>query len=286
MRNNEERFGASIAQQSADIPQQLQSLEQDKQEAAPLSFIVPTEFVALPSKGKFYPAHHPLYGKDSVEIKQMTAKEEDILSSRNLLKKGIALDKLIQSLMMNKKIDTDSLTVEDRNAIIVAARISAYGNEYLTMATCPSCGDKNKHKFDLLEKLESVESTDEVEVDNQGCFTVTLPATKWNVKCRALNGYDEKTMMRLSEAKKNSSGGDSLLLEQIKMTVVTINGVDDRQMIAEAIDAMPARDSKYLRSFYQDAVKGIDMRHTFSCKSCDYQGELEVPLTADFFWFK
>lgn len=284
MRNNLERFGADVNNQDVTTPQQLEQSSEAK--AAPLSFIVPTEFVSLPSKGLFYPANHPLHGKDSVEIKQMTAKEEDILSSRNLLKKGVALDKLIQSLVVDKRINTDSLTVEDRNAIIVTARISAYGADYLTTVTCPTCGEKSKHSFNLLEKLDSVEQLQSAVADENGLFTVTLPATKWNVKCRALNGYDEKAIMRLSEARKNSSEGDSLLLEQLKMTVVSINNVDDKAMISDALNALPARDAKYLRNTYQNTVKGVDMRHTFNCKSCDTQAELEVPLNADFFWFK
>lgn len=286
MRNNEERFGANTIRQDADVPQQFQQ-ESSINTAAPLNFIVPTEFVSLPSKGQFYPTNHPLHGKESVEIKQMTAKEEDILSSRNLLKKGVALDKLIQSLVVDKNINTDSITIEDRNSIIVCARISAYGAEYLTTVTCPSCNTKSKHKFDLSEKLEAVDELPYVaSLESNGLFSITLPATKWVVKCRALNGYDEKHIMRLTEVKKNSSDGDSLLLEQLKMTVVSINNVDDKAQIAEALSVLPAKDAKYLRSTYQNTVKGIDMRQRFSCNSCDFQTEMEVPLTADFFWFK
>lgn len=285
MRNNLERLGA--VEQNSDLPPQMQNASLEPQQASQgLNFIVPTEYVSLPSKGRFYPQNHPLYGKDTIEIKQMTAKEEDILTSRNLLKKGVALDKLITSLVVDKKINTDSLTVEDRSAIILAARISAYGAEYNTTVTCPSCAQKSKNTFDLLEKLDSIEKITEVLVDENGLFTIVLPKTGWTVKCRALNGYDEKTMLRLTEAKKNVSDGDSLLVDQLKMTIVSINNVTDKDMLQTAINSMPARDSKHLRSVYQDTLKGVDMRHSFSCNSCEYVGELEVPLTADFFWFK
>jgi hypothetical protein len=279
MRNNLERIGSQ--QQSQDIPAPM--LEQATQS---LSFIVPTEFVPLPSKGKYYPQNHPLYGKDSIEIKQMTAKEEDILTSRNLLKKGVALDKLISSIVVDKNINTDSITAEDRSAIILAARISAYGADYSTTVICPSCSEKTKYTFDLTEKLDAVEQSQPIEVDENGLFKIILPITKWEVKCRALNGYDEKSILRLSEARKNLSDGDSLLTEQLKMTVVSIQNVTDKPTLETAINSMPARDSRYLRNVYQDMFKGVDMRHTFSCKACDYSGELEVPLTADFFWFK
>lgn len=282
MRNNEERLGA---QQQKQDPTPFPELEKAKQNGG-LSFIAPTEFVPLPSKGRFYPEHHPLHGKEVIEVKQMTAKEEDILSSRSLLKKGVALDRLIQALVVDKNINTDSITVEDRNAIVVAARISAYGPKYITTVSCPSCGERNKHAFDLLEKLEPEQKEDlGISVDSSGLFSVVLPSTKWTVICRALNGYDEKNLVKATEAKKKSDN-DSLLLEQLRYMVVAIQGVEDREMIESAFNVLPAADSRYLRKAYQETVTGIDMRHTFSCKSCDTESELEVPLTADFFWFK
>lgn len=281
MRNNEERLGTPQKQEATPFAE----LEGNKQTAG-LNFIVPTEFVPLPSKGKFYPQHHPLHGKEVIEVKQMTAKEEDILSSRSLLKKGVALDRLIQALVVDKNINTDTLTVEDRNAIIVAARISAYGASYATTVSCPNCGERNKYTFNLLERLEPEQKDNlNILIDENGLFSVVLPSTKWTVICRALNGYDEKNLVRATEAKKKSEN-DSLLLEQLKSMVVAIQGVDDRVMIETAFNVLPAADSRYLRKVYQDTVTGIDMRHSFSCKSCDAETELEVPLTADFFWFK
>lgn len=281
MRNNEERLGTPQKQEATPFTE----LEANKQTAG-LNFIVPTEFVPLPSKGKFYPQHHPLHGKEVIEVKQMTAKEEDILSSRSLLKKGVALDRLIQALVVDKSINTDTLTVEDRNAIIVAARISAYGASYATTVSCPNCGERNKHTFNLLERLEPEQKENlNIQIDENGLFSVVLPSTKWTVICRALNGYDEKNLVRATEAKKKSEN-DSLLLEQLKSMVVAIQGVDDRVMIETAFNVLPAADSRYLRKVYQDTVTGIDMRHSFSCKSCDAETQLEVPLTADFFWFK
>lgn len=283
MRNNEERLGSNMARQDPFVPQAPQAADAS---AAPLSFIVPTEHVMLPSGGKFYPEHHPLHGKDSIEIKQMTAKEEDILTSKNLLKKGVALDKLIQSLVVDKNINTDTLTIEDRNAIIVAARISAYGEEYATQVACPECETKVKHTFNLLEKLENQKIPESITIAGDGTFDLLLPSTKWKIKCRALNGYDEKAILKLSEAKKNGKESDSLLLEQLKMTIVEIQGVSDKEMINRAIDAMPAKDSKYIRGMYERIVIPLDMTKTFKCQNCEYESTLEVPLTADFFWFK
>jgi hypothetical protein len=281
MRNSEERFGAELSVQSQDLEVAVQTTNG-------LNFIVPTEFVALPSKGMFYSEKHPLYRKDSIEVKQMTAKEEDILTSRNLLKKGVALDKLIQSLIVDKSINSDSLTMDDRNAILVNARISAYGAEYATQVVCPNCSEKQKYNFNLLEKVEEIEQkeTEEVKTDSFGHFFIELPSTKWTVKCRVLNGADEKALLRAAESKKKSSAGDSLLLEQLNLTVVSIQNVEDRTLIHKALDAMPAKDSRYLREQYQKLVASVDMTQHFACNSCDYEASMEVPLSADFFWFK
>ena len=97
-----------------------------------LSYSVPTEFVELPSKGMFYPEGHPLAGQETIEIKFMTAREEDILASEALIKNGLVLERLLESIMVDSNIDPKSLLIGDRNAIMVAARISAFGQEYET----------------------------------------------------------------------------------------------------------------------------------------------------------
>jgi len=126
-----------------------QHVIQNNENGPALAFVVPTEFVDLPSGGRFYQEGHPLHGQDCIELKQMTAKEEDILSSRTLLKKGIALDRVIESIIVDKSIDPNSLLIGDKNAIIIATRVSGYGAEYATKVTCPSCNNTEKYSFDL-----------------------------------------------------------------------------------------------------------------------------------------
>ena len=123
MSRNQDRLGGVQQPDTSPPPQQG---------GGGFSFVIPTEFVDLPSLGRFYAQNHPLHGKDSIEIKQMTAKEEDILTSRTLLKKGVALERLLQSIIVDKTIDPKTLLIGDRNAIIVAARVSGYGNDYST----------------------------------------------------------------------------------------------------------------------------------------------------------
>ena len=89
----------------------------------------PTEMVELPSKGYFYSEGHPL-SSGRVEIKYMTAREEDILTSQNLIKQGTVIDKLLEALVVDKSIKMDDMLIGDKNAIMVAARILGYGKNY------------------------------------------------------------------------------------------------------------------------------------------------------------
>ena len=139
IRKNEDRFGPRT--NSAD--------EAAVNTPSFLEFVTPTEFVELPSRGVGYPDGHPLSGQDTIEIKYMTAKHEDILTSKSLLKNGKAIEKLIASLICDTGIKSTSLLSCDRNAIIIAARSSGYGTDYNTKVTCPNCGTVAKRTFDL-----------------------------------------------------------------------------------------------------------------------------------------
>jgi hypothetical protein len=281
MRNNENRLGVQQEQQTVLPPQFAQQQTQPQQ----LNFIAPTEFVELPSKGMLYPVGHPLKGKEVIEIKQMTAKEEDILTNRSLLKKGVALDRLLESLLVDKSIKPEEVLICDKNAILVSARISGYGPEYITQVTCPSCEKKVKSSFNLQEKLEefSEEEESKAQISENGTFFITLPSTKWVVECRALTGQDEKKIVSIVN---NKSKEELSLLDQLMMLIVSIQQVTDRAVIKQAVEALPALDSKFLRREYDKLIPALNLKHTFNCKNCDYEEAMEVPLTADFFWPK
>ena len=112
---------------------------------------IPVESVPLPSEGKIYPADSAAYSRETVEIRAMTAKEEDILTSRALIKKGTVISELIKSCVVDKTIDIDSLILGDRNAIMTAVRVTGYGAEYRVEVVCPSCSEKSSQDFNLGE---------------------------------------------------------------------------------------------------------------------------------------
>jgi len=254
----------------------------------PFSFVVPTEFVELPSGGRYYSEGHPLHGQETIEIKQMTAKEEDILTSRSLLKKGVALDRVIESIIMDKKIDSNSLLVGDRNAIVIATRVSAYGSEYVTQVACPSCATKQEYSFNLNSaKVYNGEDISELDVvvNEDGTFTVQLPKTEINVTFRLLTGKDVKAFIAGMEAeRKNRHATEKNVTRQLSTMIVAINGDTSLQSRKYLVDNIPSMDSRHLRLAYRLAAPNVDLTQHFECNECDHEQDMEVPLSADFFW--
>jgi len=282
VRNNEERVGARQPDASPPIP----PVQEQGPQPSTFSFVVPTEFVELPSRGKYYAEGHPLHNEEVVEVKHMTAKEEDLLTSKSLLKKGLAINRVLQSVIVNSNLDVDSLLVGDKNAILIATRIYAYGPDYQTNVSCPGCGSNAQHSFDL-EGLE-VEHGSLVEgVKKKGDnFIIHLPRTKVDVEVRLLNGQDERYLAEAMSMKRKHNLPDSTLTDQLRLFIVSVNEYSDSQSITAFVEGMPASDSRYLRNTYEKLVPNINMTQNFICSNCDYDAEMEVPLSADFFWPK
>lgn len=285
MRNNEERTGA-VEQPDSPAPAQ--------QGLAGLNFVAPTEFVEIPSKGRFYPQGHPLCGKDSVEIKHMTAKEEDILTSQTLLKQGVAIDRFLQSVLVDKSITPEMLLVGDKNALIVAARQSGYGDGYDASIPCPSCGASNKELLDLNEckhmnhgYIQGEAEEDLVNVQGptaSGTYMITLPVTKAVFEVKLMTGREERAFAKRMEARKKKRQAEALLTDQFKTFTVSINGIDAPRQMFLYIDNLPVKDSKTLRKTYNLLAPSLALKHLFVCSECSHTQEVEVPITAQFFW--
>ena len=280
MRDNNKRFsaGADPAPAVAD-------------EAKPsLDFATPTELVDLPSKGRFYPPNHPLHGQETIEIKYMTARDEDILTSPTLLKKGVAIDRFLQNVILNQRINVGSLLSGDKNAILVASRINGFGADYTTKVTCPNCATVSENTFNLdgVEEYlgDDFEGHDIVPTEH-GTFIIKLPRTKFEVEVRLLTSRDENELaskMQLSKKQKNRI--ETNLTDQLKKVIVSINGVDDMEAIHKVVNNLPAYDSRYLRAAFLKVTPGLDMTQHFGCPACGFEKEVDIPLTVDFVWSK
>ena len=285
MSRNKGRTGGVQQQDTSPPPQMTQA----QAEPGGFSFVVPTEFVELPSQGSYYPEGHPLHGQDSIEIKQMTAKEEDMLTSRTLLKKGVVLDRLIASLIIDKRIDPSTLLVGDRNAIIISARVSGYGNEYNTKVTCPSCMTNQEFGFDLNEASVFYGDFDKEDIwdtsDNgDGTFDLTLPKSRVSVTFKLATGKEEKALFAGAEADRRQKRHEQNVTRQLVNTIVAVNGDSSPKAIKYLVDNIPSLDSRHIRLAYRRVSPTVDLTQHFECAYCDFAQDMEVPLTADFFW--
>lgn len=248
----------------------------EAQAASPFNFIVPTEVVDLPSKGEYYPPNHPLHGVSTIEIKHMTAKEEDILTSATLLKKGLALDKMLQSIILDKKIKVEDLLIGDKNALLIASRVFGYGADYSVEIQCKNCASTFSTVFDLTElsHTEPVEVTALTKTPNN-TFTITLPQSNFVVEFKLLTSRDETKM---TSVKKGGS------LNLLKMFTVSVNEQTDPFYIERALEALPILDASVLKKAYAAVMPDVNMKQEVECTDCNESFEMEVPLNAGFFW--
>lgn len=258
----------------ADIPQQF--VEKIK---------YPTEIVDLPSKGWFYPIGHPL-SSGKLEMKMMTAREEDILTSQNLIKKGIVLQRLIDSLIVDKRIKQDDILLCDINGIFVSARRLAYGDSYGPLKIkCPSCGEENSHTIDL-----SLIETRPFNFDNypkgQNIFNFVLPYCKRLISYKILNQREDNMaddeIKNLSRVNKERS---TEVTTRLKYVIQTIDGDDDKVAIRKFIETeLVSKDTLELRKHIRANVPDIDMTFSYVCPSCDHSDRMDIPMSVGFFW--
>ena len=292
MRNNEERLGAP---QRASMPSPAISIPTESKDKE-FNFAVPTELVELPSKGFFYLEGHVLHERDYLEIRYMTAKDEDVLTNKSLIKKGVVLERFLQNLVMDKNVKVDDLTVGDKNALLIAARITGYGEHYSTKVACPTCQNAVEFSFNL-EEAKKVVSIDQInqedflkernaEVTEDKTFLVMLPKTKYVVEVKVLTGKDEKKLRFVEKKMKGNKQQEATLTRQLKMMVVSVNKNKDFSVISKVVDSLPAYDSRHLRKVYSEIVPDVVLKQDFICDICTMEEEVEVPLTTEFFWPK
>ena len=211
---------------SRDGPIQTSNVMKDD-----FDFEIPQESVPLPSRGVIYPQNGPLHGKETIDIKPMTAKEEDILTSRAYIKSGTVLTKLIKSCIVNKDIKPDDLISGDRNALLVSLRITGYGADYDVEVECPECSAKSKQSFDLSQlEIKRLEVSPVMQGEN--LFEVQLPVTKKAVRVKFLTGHDERDMMITNERKKKSGLKiETSITDRLSRSIASIEGITDKNKI-------------------------------------------------------
>jgi len=271
MRNNQDRLGPPSATEDQSVA------------GASLSYAVPTEFVELPSKGKFYAENHPLHNQETIEIRYMTAKEEDILASVALIKKGLAVDRLLENIIV-PDVNPKTLLIGDRNAVMIAARISAYGSAYVANVVCTKCLEAQDHTFDLKKVNYNLACFDDnlltkydISFNKEKIrFDYVLPKSSVKVGVKIPTGFDEVV--------EEAVGENSAITALLSKIIVSVNENENPSEVSSFVDSMLAWDSRELRTVLPLMSPNVDLKQEFGCRSCGEEDIREIPLTAEFFW--
>ena len=242
---------------------------------------IPTETVTLPSKGLLYPETSPL-AKGEIEMKYMTAKEEDILTNSNYIKNGTVIDKLLQALIITP-IDYNELLVGDKNAILIAARVLGYGKDYSFKYTNTD-GQEVEATVDL-SKLEDKVVDEKLFKRGSNEFSFTLPHSGNSVTFKLLtHGEEQKIEAEIKGLQKVNPNSSSEVTTRLKYIITSIEGKRDQKDIREFIDTyLIAKDARALREYYNKVSPDVNM--LFKPEDEDYTGEgITVPVSLNFFW--
>ena len=261
----------------------VQTQPQQTQQAA-ATFDFPTQVISLPSEGRVYPESNPL-SKGTLEIKYMTAREEDILADRNLINKGIVLQKLLDSVVVQPGVNADDLVVGDINAVYLATRMLGYGPEYDVEVTDPFSGEKQKVTIDL-SKIET-KDIDYSKLNPQNRYELTLPVSKKKLIVRLLTHKDEKDISQETQAMERLTKGKSVgtdVTTRFKYMIVEVDGNSDRGFINKFVPNMLAGDTKALRNFFRELSPDLNMKYEFVSDVTGEAEALDIPFGINFFY--
>lgn len=272
----DENLMVPISRQSAGSSQ-----SQSKKETT-----YPTELIDLPSNGYFYSSETPL-SEGHIEMKLMTAKEEDILMNQNLIKKGVVLDTLLEALIVNKNVKINDLLLCDKNALYIAARRLAYGDNYGPLdIKCNKCGEKNEKTVNLNEiKIKELDFSKYTKGENR--FEFVLPYSKRTVTFKLLTHFDDKQIDAelKTAAKLFKNNGSSELTTRLKFMITSVDGNTDKAEIRKFVEnELTSRDSLSFRTYMKEVTPDIDSSFNFVCEHCANEERMGIPITVSFFW--
>jgi hypothetical protein len=248
------------------------------------TFDFPTQVISLPSEGKVYAESNPL-SKGTLEIKYMTAREEDILADRNLINKGIVLQKLLESVVVQPGVNSDDLVVGDINAVYLATRMLGYGPEYDVEVTDPFSGEKQKVTIDL--SAIQTKDIDFSKLNKDNRYELVLPVSKKKLIVRLLTHKDEKDINQEIQALERLSKGKSVgtdVTTRFKYMIVEVDGNSDRGFINKFVPNMLAGDTKALRTFFKEISPDLDMTFQFTSEVTGDVEALSIPFGISFFY--
>ena len=257
-----------------------------------ISFAISTELVHLPSGGKFYSEDSPVHGLETIEIKSMTAKEEDIMINDSFIEKGIVFERLIDSIIVTPGIKSDHLIDCDKVAILVAARRSGYGDLIEIENVCGSCGTRSMAEISLTKMLErtatekfEIKSTDEWTYDEaSNLLSFELPVSKLRVSIKMMSREDNEYLKQARAQKERLNLPFNDTVEFIRRVLVSVNDVVDQQALMPLAEVLPAADARRIKYIHNVNVPAFNTKQEIECPNCSAVAEKEVPFSVGWFW--
>lgn len=278
MRNNKQML-EDIKSKQEEIVKKVEKLSNTQQK-----FPSPTEFVVLPSQGFAYPKSSALYRRKSVEIKEMTTFEEDILVNSSYIKQGIVLTRFLEAMIIDRDFNVEELLPADFDAILVAARISGYGPDYEVQTTCPKCAHVSDYQYDARPFQEVLFQPDESNFSENGTFEVYIQRTDTVIECKLLTSKDQRELKELKEHKISKGFQETNRTDELFKIIVSINGDNSEETIRKFISTAKPMDTRFIRAKMAELEPKLNMKLNFECNNCKYQEKMEVPVTVKFFW--
>jgi hypothetical protein len=243
----------------------------------------PTEVIGLPSEGKCYPSDNPL-SSGQIEIKYMTAREEEILTSQNLIKKGVVLDKLFEAIIVDKNINPDDIVLGDKNAIMLATRVLGYGPEY-SVEMEDSSGEKQKITIDLSQvKTKDIDMS---ILNPENRYTFVTPMGKNTIEFKLLTHGDERLIDNDVKAlqKFNKGGTSSELTTRYRYMIKSVDGKSDTKSIVDFINnKFLARDTRAFRDYVKSIQPDMNMEFEYFDAETQTSEVKPIPMGVGFFW--
>jgi len=253
----------------------------------------PTEIIDLPSKGLIYPKDNPL-SSGKIEMKYMTAKEEDILTTQSYIKDGSVLDRLFKALIVSNgegmQINYSDLVTGDKNAIMIAARVLGYGKDYEVEITDPFTNNKQKDTIDLTQ-FENIEydGSNQVEL-HRNEFEFELPRSKRKITFMAMTESKERKVKHLISANQKQSRKmkdmtSRDLTTRLKVMILSVDGETEEKVINNFVDnELFALDSQALRAYINEVVPDVNMTYEFISEETGERRDMLLPMDVGFFW--
>ena len=246
------------------------------------SFQFPTEVISLPSKGLVYSESNPL-SKGEVTIKLMTAKEEDIITNQNLIRKGLHLDKLLESVVVEPGVNINDLVLGDKNAILISSRILAFGTEY--DVTVNDSGDNEPANVTIdLSKIK-IKEVDESKLNRENEYEFILPKSKTPIKFKLLTHGDEIAIAKDIEASEKTLKQSNEITTRYRRIIIEVNGTRDIGYINTYVaNQLLAADSKALRKHISEITPDLDLTFDYESLITGETEALRIPFGVDFFY--